>query len=72
MRRPTGDQEVTGSISILGMSDYEIVIFLEKNVCKQWILDQMPHSVASDLGLNCLPITLIGVSRLQWVKNYYG
>ena len=30
--------------------------------------DQMPHSVASDLGLHCLPITLLGVSQLQWVK----
>ena len=29
---------------------------------------KMPHSVASDLGLHCLPITLLGVSRLQWVK----
>ena len=25
-------------------------------------------SVASDLGLHCLPVTLLGVSRLQWVK----
>ena len=24
--------------------------------------DQMPHSVASDLGLHCLPNTLLGVS----------
>ena len=24
-------------------------------------LDQMLHSVASDLGLHCLPITLLGV-----------
>ena len=24
--------------------------------------DQMPRSVASDLGLHCLPITLLGVS----------
>ena len=31
--------------------------------------DQMPHSVASDLGLHCLPITLLWVSRLQWVKQ---
>ena len=31
--------------------------------------DQMPHSAASDLGLHCLPITHLGVSRLQWV-NY--
>ena len=27
--------------------------------------DQTPHSAASDLGLHCLPITLLGVSRLQ-------
>ena len=31
--------------------------------------DQTPRSVASDLGLHCLPITLLGVSRLQWVKE---
>ena len=31
--------------------------------------DQMPHSAASDLGLHCLPNTLLGVSRLQWVNN---
>ena len=31
----------------------------------------MPHSAASDLGLHCLPVTLLGVSRLQWV-NYIG
>ena len=30
--------------------------------------DQMPHSAASDLGLHCLPITLLWVSRLQWVN----
>ena len=30
--------------------------------------DQMPHSAASDLNLLCLPFTLLGVSRLQWVK----
>ena len=27
--------------------------------------DQMPHSAASDLGLHCLLITLLGVSRLH-------
>ena len=31
--------------------------------------DQTPHSAASDLGLHCLPISLLGVSRLQWVKE---
>ena len=25
--------------------------------------DQMPHNVASDLGLHCLPMTLLRVSR---------
>ena len=30
--------------------------------------DQMLHSAASDLGLHCLPITLLGVSQLKWVK----
>ena len=29
---------------------------------------QMPHYAASDLGLHCLPITLLRVSRLQWVN----
>ena len=30
--------------------------------------DQMPRSSASDLGLHCLPITLLEIFRLQWVK----
>ena len=30
--------------------------------------DQMPHSAVSDLGLHCLPNTLLRVSRLQWDK----
>ena len=29
-------------------------------------LDQTPHSAASDLGLHCLPITLL------WVSDYSG
>ena len=31
--------------------------------------DQMPHSAASDLGLHCLPITLLAVSRPQCQKG---
>ena len=31
--------------------------------------DQTSRSAASDLGLHCLPVTLSGVSRLQWVKH---
>ena len=30
--------------------------------------DQTPHSAAADLGLHCLPVTILRVSRLQWVK----
>ena len=32
--------------------------------------DHTPRSSASDLGLHCLPITLLGVSRLQWVNLF--
>ena len=31
-------------------------------------LDQMPHSAASDLGLHCLSINLLGFSRLKLVN----
>ena len=31
--------------------------------------DQMPQNAASDLGLHCLPITLLRFSRLQRVKG---
>ena len=34
--------------------------------------DQTPRSAASDLGPHCLPITLLGVSRLQWVKKSWN
>ena len=29
--------------------------------------DQTPRSAASDLGLHCLSVTFLGLSRLQWV-----
>ena len=32
--------------------------------------DQTWHFVASDLGLHCLLITRLGVSRLQWVNPF--
>ena len=31
--------------------------------------DQMLRSAASDLGLHCLPSTLLRVSQLQWVNR---
>ena len=30
---------------------------------------QMPHYVASDLGLHCLPMTLLRVSREEWFNT---
>ena len=30
--------------------------------------DQTAHTAASDLGLHCLSMVLLGVSRLKWVK----
>ena len=32
----------------------------------------MPHSTASDLGVQCLLITLLGVSRIKWVNIKYA
>ena len=31
--------------------------------------DQTQHYVASDLGLHCLQVTLLCVSRLKWVNG---
>ena len=31
--------------------------------------DQTPQSAASDLGLHCLQVTLLGVASLQLVKT---
>ena len=62
---------ILNPIPILGTSGYEIYIFLEKkwlNYLQTGDPDQTPRSAASDLGLHCLPITLLRVSRLQWVK----
>ena len=33
--------------------------------------DQTPRSAASDLGLHCLPMTLLGVSRLNVLYRMY-
>ena len=57
------------------MSGLMIYIFLEKIVelfANSGHPDQMPHSMTFDLGLHCLPNTLLGVSRLQWVNAECG
>ena len=56
------------------MSGDIIEIFIEKKMAIKLFANsgdpgQMPHSAASDLGLHKnLPVTLLGVSRLQWVN----
>ena len=48
-----------------------VVSILSLLICLRWKIllannvdpDQMPHHVASDLGLHCLPMTLLWVSR---------
>ena len=44
---------------VLGLFCCFYSIFDQNNV----VPDQTPHSVASDLGLHCLPLTLVRVSR---------
>ena len=59
-------------ILVLGMSCYQIYIFLEKIAkifAKSGDPDQTQLSAVSDLGLHCLPITLLRDFRLQWVKK---
>ena len=49
-----------------------INIFLEKMAnpfANSGDPDQTPRSAASDLGLHCLPSTLVRVSQLQWVSG---
>ena len=45
--------------------------FLEIHVCsaKSVDPDQMPHSVASDLGLHCLQMSILWDARHKWVKK---
>ena len=47
------------------------IVYIEIPVVNANIVDsdQTPHSEASDLGLQCLPITLLGVSRLKRVNK---
>ena len=60
------------SISIYGMSDKFLLLpcFIEIPVFNAQSVDPdlMPHSVASDLGLHCLPMFLLWDARLKWVN----
>ena len=48
---------------------------MAKLLAKSGDPDQTPHFAAFDLGLHCLPVTLLWISRLQWVnasRRYSG
>ena len=46
---------------------------MAKTIANSGDSDQMPRYAASDLGLLCLSITILGVFRLQWVQiQIYG
>ena len=42
-------------------------IYFDRSSCKQTLFDpdQTPHNVVSDLGLECLPTTILRVSMLE-------
>ena len=44
-------------------------VLMENYASKQWRPDQTPHSVVSDLGLHCLPMSHKKDARHIWVKN---
>ena len=59
-------------LSFLGCQVYfaAFILFLMDNpVCKHCRPYQMTHYVASDLGLHCLPMTLLGASGNNRLKN---
>ena len=45
------------------------ICFDENPVSKECSPYQTPHDMASDLGLHCLPVTLLRVSRKEWVER---
>ena len=45
----------------------EITVFYANSVDP----DQLPHSVVSDQGLHCLPMSLLWDARLKWVNSTY-
>ena len=56
----------------LGTSGSKNYLFLEKMAklfANSGDPDQTPRSVTSDLGMQYLPVTLLGLSRLQWVNK---
>ena len=46
-----------------------IQIYIQHSTSKQWIPDQIPRSVASDLGMHCLPMSNKKDARLNENTN---
>ena len=57
-------------LGLLGLFCH-FLFLMEKSVSKHFYSvdpDQMPHYVASDLGLHCLLMTFLRVSGQEWIK----
>ena len=47
--------------------DFRYIRLCDLHILREKWLNYL-QTVETDLGLHCLPVTLFGVSRLQWVK----
>ena len=63
---PFPTEEVSGQILLLPYF-IEIPVFNANGVYP----DQTPRSAASDLGLHCLPMSLLWDARHKWVKYVF-
>ena len=54
---------------LVGFYYYYVCIEIPVSNANSIDADQIPHSAVSDLGPHCLPVTLFGVSRLEWVEG---
>ena len=51
-------------------SVFIITMFIEISIYNANSVDpDQTHSLASDLGLHYLPVTILGLSKLKWVKS---
>ena len=73
---PSGSSTLTlrtGQFPISGVSGWFLFlsyfVIISELISNSVDSDQTPRSAASDLGLYCLPMSLLWDSRLKWVKH---
>ena len=58
------DESICHFMGVRSVLSLILFFFLWKILLANYVdPDQMPHYVMSDLGLHCLPMTLLGVSK---------